>query len=84
MKNKENKLARQQVLFVILLVIAAATVALFEADVLNSGGLATYDTNRYIVEVTAILLTIGLIPLSGKRFSFSMKKVKNGNFKIQL
>lgn len=79
MKNRENKLVRQQVLFVILLIIAAATVALFEAGVLNSGGLATYDTNRYIIEVAAILLTIGLIPLAGKRFGVSMKKVKDAD-----
>ena len=79
MKNKENKLIRQQIIFWALLFVAIITVALFETGVMSKGGLATYNINNYIIEVTGILLALGLIPLTAKRFSSSMKKVENAD-----
>ena len=74
-----NKLARQQTIFWILLLTAAATIFLFETGILQKGGLSTYNNNRYIIDVTVIFLTIGLIPLARKKFGKSMEKVKNAD-----
>ncbi len=75
----KNKLTRQKTIFWILLLVAAITILLFETGTLPKGGLATYGTNGYIIEVAAILLAIVLIPLAGKKFSNSMKKAKNAD-----
>lgn len=74
----KNNLSRQQAIYVILLLIAVATIALFEAGVLPTGGLKCYDgTTRYIIDATVFLLTIGLIPFAAKKFDKSIEKVKN-------
>lgn len=74
-----NKLTRQKTIFWILLLIVAATILLFETGILQKGGLTTYNTNRYIIDVTVIFLTIGLIPLARKKFGKSMEKAKNAD-----
>lgn len=74
----KNNLSRQQTIFVILLLVAVATIALFETGVLPTGGLTSYDgTYRYIIDATVFLLTIGLIPLAAKKFDKSIERVKN-------
>lgn len=75
----KNRLARQQTLFWTLLLVAATTIILFETGILPKDGWATYSTNSYITEVTAILLAIALIPLANKRFSSKMKKAKEAD-----
>ena len=81
----KNKLSRQQIIFIILLLVAAATIALFETGVLPTGGLAAYDGNmRYIIDVAVFMLTIGLIPLAAKRFDASIEKVKNCDDEVLL
>ena len=74
----KNNLSRQQAIYVILLLIVAATIALFETGVLPTGGLKCYDgTTRYIIDAIVFLLTIGLIPFAAKKFDKSIEKVKN-------
>jgi hypothetical protein len=81
----KNKLSRQQIIFIILLLVAAATIALFETGVLPTGGLTAYDGNmRYIIDVAVFMLTIGLIPLAAKRFDASIEKVKNCDDEVLL
>lgn len=76
--KKENKLTRQQIIYWTLLLVTAATIALFETGVLPKGSLECYDgTTRYIIDTIVILLTIGLIPLAAKKFNKSIEKVKN-------
>lgn len=74
-----NKLKRQQIMFWMLLLVAAATILLFQMGMLPTGGLAVYDTNRYIIDVAVIFLTIGLIPLAIKRFGKSMERVQGAD-----
>ena len=75
----KNRLARQQTLFWTLLLVAATTIILFETGILPKDVWATYSTNSYITEVTAILLAIALIPLANKRFSSKMKNAKEAD-----
>ena len=60
-----------------MLLIATATIVLFETGVLPTGGLTCYDgTLRYIIDAAVFLLTIGLIPLAAKKFDTSIENVK--------
>ena len=79
MKNKENKLVRQQIIYWTLLFVAIVTALLFETGVMAKGGLAIYNINNYVIEVAGILMALALIPLTVKRFSSSMKKVENAD-----
>ena len=79
MKNIENKLVRQQIIYWTLLFVAITTAILFETGVMSEGGLAIYNINNYVIEVAGILLALALIPLANKRFSSSMKKVENAD-----
>ncbi|MBR5276447.1 MAG: hypothetical protein IKU35_04845 [Bacteroidaceae bacterium] len=67
-------MTRQQKLFWALLLVAAVTVALFEVGVMPKGGFAQYGTGRYLLDVLAIFLTIGLIPLALKKYSSAMAR----------
>ena len=80
MNNTKNNLSRQQTIYVILLLIAAATITMFETGVLPTDGLTCYDgTFRYFIDAAVLLLTIGLIPLAAKKFDKSIEKVKNSD-----
>lgn len=61
------------------MLVAATTIILFETGILPKDVWATYSTNSYITEVTAILLAIALIPLANKRFSSKMKNAKEAD-----
>lgn len=85
MKNEENKLVRQQIIYWALLFVTVATIVLFEAGMLPTGGLTCYDgTSRYIIDATVFLLTIGLIPLAAKMFDKSIEKVKDCDDEVLL
>ena len=79
MKNRENKLVRQQIIYWTLLFVAITTAILFETGAMCEGGLAIYNINNYVIEVAGILLALALIPLANKRFSSSMKKMENAD-----
>ena len=70
-----NSFPRQKKIFYALLLIAAATAALFETGVLPKGGL----TAGYTMEVATIFLTFGLIFLAIKAYSIRMKQVKESD-----
>ena len=70
-----NTFPRQKKIFYILLLIIAATVTLFETDVLPQGGV----TAGYTIEVAALFLTFGLIFMAIKGYSIKMKRAKESD-----
>lgn len=77
MKKDTDKLAKPKILFCLLILAALTTILFFETGILSKGGLTEYDTERYIIDVSGIFLTIGLIPFAIKNFSYRISKAKN-------
>ena len=67
--STNNIVSRQQKIFFAFIVIVAATILLFETGIMPKGGLSIQSSVRYFVEVAGVFITIGLIPLSVKRFN---------------
>lgn len=55
-------------------ILCAATVLLYEMDILPQGIFVDDTRADYILQVVGILLTVGLIPVSLRLFSLSLTK----------
>lgn len=60
--------------YALLWIFCATTVFLYELDILPQGILVGDAQADYILQVTGILLTVGLIPLSLRLFSLSLTR----------
>lgn len=60
--------------YALLWIICTLTVLLYELDVLPQGILVGDARTDYILQVSGILLAVGLIPLSLRLFSLSLTK----------
>lgn len=60
--------------YALLWIICALTILLYEFDILPQGILVGDTRADYILQVSGILLAIGLIPLSLRLFSLSLTK----------
>ena len=74
--NKENVLKSLRFNFITSIFSAIIAIAAFETGYLTKGVLALNlsEQDIYYVEVSAIMITIALIPLALKGFSRAMKK----------
>lgn len=60
--------------YFLLWILCAATVLLYEMDILPQGIFVDDPRADYILQVVGILLTVGLIPVSLRLFSLSLTK----------
>lgn len=52
------------------IIIAVATSALFECDIIATGDLARYGTSEYVVATVMELLTLAVVPVALRMFKF--------------
>lgn len=75
MKEGIKRLLRiLQVEFAMLWMLVVLLVVLYEYDVLPQGVFADDAQACYVMQVTGILLTVGMIPLSLRMFSLSLTR----------
>ncbi|MGL5937741.1 MAG: hypothetical protein ACRCZY_09825 [Phocaeicola sp.] len=75
METKMNRLVRiLQVEYLLFWLLALLLVALYECGILIEGGYVGDAQSTYLLQTAAILLTVALIPISLRMFSFSLVK----------
>ena len=74
--NRENVLKGLKFNFITSIFAAAIAIAAFETGYLTKGALTPFvgEEGLYYIEVTAVMLTMAIIPLALKLFSRAMSK----------